>query len=57
MGMIQTDCRSDDGVTVGLIDALISVARVLKDRDLSSVEVQEALEDLRGDEDIRFILS
>jgi hypothetical protein len=57
MGTIQTDCRSDDGVTVGLIDALISVARVLKDRDLSSVEVQEALEDLRGDEDIRFILS
>jgi hypothetical protein len=32
----HTDCRSEVGVTVGLIDALISLARVLATRDLSA---------------------
>ncbi len=51
-----TDCRSEQGVTVGLVDALISISRVLRHRDLTSPDVQEALKDLRDDEDVKHIL-
>lgn len=51
------DCRSEAGITVGLIDALISVARVLAPRDFKNPEVQEALNDLAQDEDIQAILA
>lgn len=51
-----TCCRSETGVTVGLVDAMISIARVLAKRDLSAAEVQEALLDLRADEDISLIV-
>lgn len=56
MGTTNTDCRSEVGVTVSLIDAMISIARVLVGRDMSSNEVQEALADLRDDEDIAAIV-
>lgn len=50
----ETDCRSKEGVTVSLIDAIISIARVLVEHDLeSSVAVREALLDLASDEDLR----
>ncbi|WP_053130881.1 hypothetical protein [Pseudomonas sp. MIACH] len=52
----QTDCRTDVGVTVGLIDSIITTARVLSGRILDSVEVQEALRDFRADEDVRALL-
>ena len=45
-------CRSDEGVTVGLIDGIISIARVLARRDLTPPIVVEALADLREDEDL-----
>ena len=51
MNITSTDCRSKEGVTVGLIDGIIAMARVLKTMDQSSPEVQEALKDLRSDED------
>lgn len=51
-----TDCRDEVGITVSLVDALIAIARVLAKRDLGAREVQEALEDLRQDEDIRKLL-
>lgn len=51
------DCRSPVGVTVGLIDAIISIARVLASRDnLGAPQVSEALADLRGDEDLTAVL-
>lgn len=50
-GTDTTDCRTDSGITVGLIDALISIARVLAQRDLLATGVQEALTDLRSDKD------
>lgn len=53
----STDCRSEVGVTVGLIDTIITVSRVLIKRDLSSVEVREALKDLHLDEDVRRIVN
>jgi hypothetical protein len=52
----HTDCRSETGVTVGLIDAVITMVRLLTERDLSAPEVQEALKDLRQDEDLRKVL-
>ena len=51
-----TDCRTDVGVTVGLIDGMIAMARVLANRDLTSKAVTEALKDLRSDEDIALVL-
>ena len=51
------DCRSEEGITIGLIDSLISIARVLSKRDLkASDQIKEALKDLRSDEDIAFII-
>ena len=48
----NTDCRNEAGVTVGLIDSLIVIARVLVRRDLDDPGVIEALKDLAADEDI-----
>ena len=53
----HTDCRSEEGVTVGIIDSFITLARLMKGRDLSSAAVQEALADLRADEDVAKILN
>jgi hypothetical protein len=44
-------------VTVGLIDALIAIARVLAQRDLQPVEVREALKDLASDSDMALIIN
>jgi len=52
------DCRSEEGITVSLIDALIAIGRVLARRDLgSSGHVKEALKDLALDADIQLILA
>lgn len=51
-----TDCRSVEGITVGLIDSIITAARVLRGRDQSSEAVAMALEDLRADEDVRAVM-
>ncbi len=54
---VTTDCRSEEGVTVGLIDAIIAIVRVLAKRDLSGdTAVSEALKDLRSDQDLKSIL-
>lgn len=53
----KTNCREDVGITVSLIDAIIAQCRILKSRDLSNKAVKEALLDLQGDEDLKFILS
>ena len=53
---MSTDCRSEVGITVGLIDTIITASRVLKERDLSDSEVQEALKDLREDWDMKSLL-
>jgi DNA-binding CsgD family transcriptional regulator len=51
------DCRSETGITVGLVDSLITMCRVLALRDLSAPEVREALKDLKQDEDLRKVLN
>ena len=52
-----TDCRDEVGITVSLIDAIIAQCRILRNRDLSAQPVQEAIKDLKADEDLRHILS
>ena len=53
MNQTHTCCRSETGITVGLVDSMISISRVLAHRDFNPVEVTEALKDLRDDPDIR----
>ncbi len=53
----STDCRTEIGITVGLIDAIISIVRVLAIRDLSPYDIQQALLDLRSDEDLQRVLN
>lgn len=47
---IKTECSSEIGVTVGLIDGIINSVHLLKERDLSSHEVKEAIKDLCSQE-------
>lgn len=48
----STDCRSEEGIAVGLIDGLISIYRALSRLDLTGwAAVRQALLDLLGDED------
>lgn len=56
MAVTQTDCRTDDGITVGLIDSIIFISRVLSTRNFDSPPVREALLDLLSDRDLQAIL-
>ena len=51
-----TDCRSEIGITVGIIDAIITLCRLLHERDMSGDEVVQALRDLRHDENFAGLL-
>lgn len=50
------DCDSEEGVTIGLIDAIITAAHVLRGRDLTSSGVQEAIMDLRSNWLVRSLM-
>lgn len=52
----MSDCRTQDDITIGLIDGMIATYRILRDRDFSSHDVKEALKDLASDGDLEFIL-
>lgn len=54
-GVAHTDCGSEDGITVGLIDSIITSCRVLSSRDLTCEAAVEALRDLRSDSDVSLI--
>jgi len=47
---------TEEGITMGLIDAIISISRILAKRDLNSPLVQESLKDLRIDDDVKFVI-
>ena len=51
----STDCRTSEGVAMGLIDGMIAMARVLH-RDYSDKLDAGALADLRNDEDLAWLL-
>lgn len=50
-----TDCRSDEGVTVGILDSVITLCRLYKGREITPA-VREALRDLAADEDFAKLL-
>jgi len=52
-----TDCRSEDGETVGLIDAAILTLRLASRRNLGREAVLAALADLRGDSEVAALLA
>lgn len=51
------DCRSPEGLVVSLIDTLILISRFIKENDLDSKAVTEALRDLKGDEGFSYVLN
>lgn len=53
----ETDCRSEVGITVGIVDSMITMMRLIKNRSFESEEVAEALRDLLADEDFGDFLS
>lgn len=50
------DCRSPEGVTVGLIDGIIAAARVIRARECAHPAVVEALRDIADDEDVAWLV-
>jgi hypothetical protein len=50
------DCRTPEGVAVGLIDGILAMARTLRSVERSRA-VEDALDDLRQDEDVRALLA
>lgn len=51
MEQTYSDCKTENGITIGLVDAVISILRVLSPRDLTHPYVVAALTDLKGDPD------
>lgn len=56
-GEHTTNCRSEIGITVGLVDSLISICRILKPRLKDDEAILGAIADLRDDEDLAAIVN
>jgi hypothetical protein len=54
--MSVIDCRSEEGITIGLIDTILTAAHLLAGRDLSSYQIHGALKDLAGDGELGNVL-
>lgn len=52
----KTECNSEIGITIGIIDSIINAAHLLKGRDLSAPEVKEAIKDLGSQKTLSDIL-
>ena len=55
----STDCRSPEGIAVGLIDGIINNLRVLRrhySEEMEAKVVGDAIDDLLDDEDLKWIL-
>jgi hypothetical protein len=55
-GEFSTDCRSEEGITIGLLDGIAATCRVLRSRDLTHPAVVAALHDLAQDRDVHGVL-
>jgi hypothetical protein len=53
--MSVIDCRSEEGITIGLIDTILTAAHLLVDRDLDTPAVQEALDDFASSKELMLI--
>lgn len=56
MSELHTDCRTEEGITVGLIDSLITIGRILVNRECFHESVQQALKDFRADDDMKRLM-
>ena len=52
-----TSCKSEEGITVGLIDSIINSLRLLRKRSLKGDAIKEALIDFRCDKDLEYLLN
>lgn len=53
-----TECGTHEGLTVGLIDAIITISKVLHKQDLiNSLEIDDALSDLRSTKEIKNLMN
>lgn len=55
---MEIDCRSEEGITIGLVDAIIAISRILAPRLtqlVSTQAIEEALKDMAQDEDFRTV--
>jgi hypothetical protein len=55
--MIMIESKTREGMTIGLIDSIICLCRLVSERDLDTKEVQEALKDLRSDDKVIELLT
>ena len=53
----HTDCKSEEGITVGLIDAVITISRIIKLRTIDTPAIDNALIDLSTDEDFNYLIN
>lgn len=51
-----TECSSEDGITIGLIDSILTSAKVLRSRNLDNPEVGEALKELVSSTELSYLL-
>lgn len=51
-----TDSRTENGITIGLIDSILTCASVLRSRNLDNPEVGEALKDLVSSKELSWLL-
>jgi hypothetical protein len=54
--MKPIDCRSKEGITIGLIDSIMTAVRVLDGRDIGGENIKEALKDLAADKGLRRLI-
>lgn len=50
------DCRSEEGLTIGLIDSILTAASLLVSREMQDPAIREAIEDLRQSPELRELL-
>lgn len=53
---LHTQCQSEDGITIALIDGMFATIDILCQRDLSPIDVQEALKDFFANAQWRILL-
>lgn len=56
MNHTTTDCRSETGTRVGILDAIVTLCRCLPHGGLTDPAVEEALRDIAHDEDFARLL-
>lgn len=55
--IVVSDCREEHGITIGAIDSIITLARLIVHRNFENPNIKSALRDLQSDEDLKYILN